>query len=393
MSARTRVARGAALLPPPCRRSSASASSRSKASSSKRTSRSSPLALSLPSGSGGSLRVATTSCAPSGRFSSTSSTCAQASCFCTSWASSSTSTNGRRAGHRRREPGQDPLDQRRAAQLQQLEDLGIDAEHLVQRDGQAAQQHEGVVVVAVEPQPDRRPALGAQPLRERHRLARAGRRRHQHQRLGGLQQRRDQRLARDELDVRPRRAQLRGEASERGTPCAGRSALRVTLRQHVVKAHSQPPHHRSSWSSPVLATACIHDIRGLVGEKARPVGCKVTGQRSQGMPRCRQKAGWRRLARAARSSDHWRPRARSGERVDGPPWSSSSHRRSLQRALGWCARAPGGARGQPRIRRCGSTSSRRIRSSSAVGGTVTVDREQSRAKPVFSCTCSGVTPS
>ena len=33
-------------------------------------------------------------CAPSGRFSSTSPTCAQASSFCTSWASSSTSTNG-----------------------------------------------------------------------------------------------------------------------------------------------------------------------------------------------------------------------------------------------------------------------------------------------------------
>jgi hypothetical protein len=50
-------------------------------------------------------------------------------------------------------------------------------------------------------------------------------------------------------------------------------------------------------------------------------------------------------------------------------------------------------RDYPSIKRCGSTSSRRMRSSSAVGGVARVDRETSRSKPVFSWTCFGVTPS
>ena len=56
-----------------------------------------------------------------------------------------------RLGHRRRDAGEHAFAERRVAQLQQIQELRIDAEHPVKRDRQVAQQQKGVVVVAVEP--------------------------------------------------------------------------------------------------------------------------------------------------------------------------------------------------------------------------------------------------
>jgi ribosomal protein S30 len=112
---------------------------------------------------------------------------------------------GGRVGKRGVQVRQRTLDGGCSGRRLQAGQTPVDSRHFSQREGQIGEQDDRVVVVVVELQPDVRSLLRLRPLEKHGSLARAGGRRHQHERLPGAAQRLDEHPARDRIEAQPGR--------------------------------------------------------------------------------------------------------------------------------------------------------------------------------------------
>ena len=236
---------------------------------------------SAPSGSAGSSRLAIAICEPAGTYSNSAASTSRQEGLATACRSSSTSTSGRSSAASALPRRGDALRPGRPARAgQRVEHLGRDRLDAVDRGRDVAQEHDRVVVPAVERDPGERTRIGLGPAREERRLAVPGRRDH------GRERRRATRTAARSRPPSPRcRAGSTGAASltstrSKGTSVTGHTAAILRRCQTRVSYQRDDEDLRAdALGSPGLR--CRQPMNALESEPFRPGGtaCEVRVER------------------------------------------------------------------------------------------------------------------